>query len=151
LVGPTWNLDLNDAAAQLGDLLSSKGLDVVSTTGDGVETFTFSPDGTVATHVDLTYEITVNMDSGLAMTITQQHKGDPGGDYALDGSTVTFANWDSSGYTATSQVSINGVHSDMSVPMDNADMGSAPMTVECTSAGITSTIEGAPFSWHWTN
>jgi hypothetical protein len=150
LVGPTWNLDVNDVAAQLGDQLNGNGLSVQSSTADGTEEFTFNADGSVTTHIDVTYTITVAMDNDMAMTITQKHTGDPGGDFALAGSKVTFANWDSTGYHVSNKVSINGVSNDMEIPMDSADMGSAPMTIECTSAGITSTIEAAPFSWHWT-
>ncbi len=90
------------------------------------------------------------MDNGIQMTIIQKHTGDPGGDYALDGSKVTFSNWDATGYTVKNTISINGRQSDTQVPMASADMGSAAMAVECTSAGLTSTIDGAPYSWHWT-
>jgi hypothetical protein len=150
LVGPTWSVNVDDIGNQIGETLSSNGMNVVSSEATGSEQFTFNADGTVTTDIDVTYDITVDMDSGLAMTITQKHTGTPGGNFAVDGSTVTFSGWDSSGYNVENTVSINGTSTDMAIPMDNADFGNTPMTIECTSAGITSTIEGAPFEWHWT-
>ncbi len=150
LAGPTWSLDVDDVATQLGAQLSSRNMNVVSSEVTGTEKFTFNADGTVTSAINVVYDITIDMGNGLAMTVTQKHTGEPGGNYAIDGSTVNFSGWDPTGYTVATSISINGVSTDTQVPMNNADFGNVPMVVDCTSAGLTTTVEGAPFEWHWT-
>lgn len=154
LMDREWNLDVADQAAQLGEQLSSSGLTVVSSTGEGSQSLWFDQEGYVGSATSLTYTMVVNMDSGLVMTMSQHHEGAPGGQWAWEGeedSTVTFTEWDAD-YTVTTDTSINGTAAPTStIPAGGlAGLGGTSMTIACDGDSLTTQAEGSPFTQHWT-
>lgn len=149
-----WNLDVADAAAQLGDQLASSGLTVVSSVGEGSQSLWFDQEGYVGSSTNLTYTLVADMDGGLVMTMAQHHEGDPGGQWAWEGeaeSTLTFTDWDAN-YTVTTDTSINGTAAPTStIPAGGlAGLGGTSMTVACDGDSLTTQAEGSPFVQHWT-
>ena len=154
LMDREWNLDVADAAAQLGEQLSSSGLTVVSSTGEGSQSLWFDQEGYVGSATSLTYTMVVNMDEGLVMTMAQHHEGAPGGQWAWEGeeeSTLTFTNWEAD-YTVTTDTSINGTAAPTStMPMGGlGGLDGLSMTVACDGDSLTTQAEGSPFAQHWT-
>lgn len=148
-----WILDTADAAEQLGEMLRSNGLSVVSSTGSGSQTIWFDHEGYAGSATNLTYTIVANLDSGMVMTMAQSHVGDPGGEWAwVDESqtAVTFTAW-SRGYTVTTDTSINGTAAPTST-MAAGGLGGLEgqsMTVSCEGGSLTTQMEGNPFIMHW--
>ena len=153
LAGKTWVLDIPDAASQLGAQLASNGLNVTQSEGAGRQDFTFTEDGAVASHVDVTYTITIVTDD-LTMTLVQTHGGDPSGEWAWQGdsgSGIAFSNWDNAGYSVQNQFIINGTASENNMTVPSEDLGDGSvMTVDCSGSTLTTKVTGSPFTQHWT-
>lgn len=154
LMDREWNLDVADTAAQLGESLSSNGLSVVSTTGEGSQSLWFDQEGYAGSATSLTYTMVVNLDDGMVMTMAQHHEGAPGGQWAWEGeeeSTLTFTEWEDS-YTVTTDTSINGVAAPTStMPAGGlGNLAGLSMTVACDGDSLTTQSEGSPFTQHWT-
>ena len=150
LTGRTWVLDLDDAASQVGTTLGSSGLTVTQAEGAGRQDFRFAEDGTVTSHIDVTYTLTV-VDGELNLTLIQTHSGDPSGEWERDGDSVTFPSWDNAGYSVQSQTIVNGTASENSttVPDDTLGNGSV-MSVDCSGDTLTTSVTGSPYTHHWT-
>ena len=154
LMDREWNLDVADTAAQLGESLSSNGLSVVSTTGEGTQSLWFDQEGYAGSATSLTYTMVVNLDDGMVMTMAQHHEGTPGGQWAWEGeeeSVLTFTDWEDS-YVVTTDRSINGTAAPTStMPMGGlGGLSGVSMTVSCDGDSLTTQAEGSPFTQHWT-
>lgn len=150
--GKTWVLDVADAASQLGAQLTSNGMNVTQSEGAGRQDFTFTEDGMVSSHIDLTYTLTVAQDD-LTLTLVQTHGGDPSGEWAWQGDaddTIVFSNWDNAGYSVQNQFIVNGTASEntMDIPSETLGAGSV-MTVDCSGSTLTTQVSGSPFTQHW--
>ena len=149
----TWSLDIDDAAAQLGAELTSKGLSVTSTSGEGHQELVFDQEGYLGTDTGLAYTMVVDMGDGLVMTMTQNHEGTPGGQWAWvdDTDVIGFSEF-SGDYTVTTHVDINGQSSESAVPLPSTGPGAANMTIiACDDDSMTTQAAGSPFEQHWLN
>jgi hypothetical protein len=155
LIGKVWTLDVEDMAAQLAANLDSHGLNVSESHGEGTQTFTFDEDGKARSSVDLSYAITVTTDSTV-MALTQTHRGDTGGEWAWlaeesgDSNVITFSNWDSSAYSVSNHIEVNGTASDAPISIPDASLGGTNMTVVCSGSTLSTKVEVSPFTQHWT-
>ncbi len=147
----TWSLDIDDAATQLGAELTSKGLTVTSTSGEGHQELVFDQEGYLGTDTGLAYTMVVDMGDGLVMTMVQHHEGSPGGQWAWidDTNVIGFSDFES-GYTVTTSVDINGRSSESAVPLPSSGPGAGNMTViACDDESMTTQAAGSPFQQHW--
>jgi len=153
LVGREWILDTEDAAAQLGEMLTANGLSIVSTAPAGGQTIWFDSDGTAGTSTVLSYTIVANLDSGMVMTMVQHHEGEPGGQWVWadeDEAAVTFLGWGTN-YSVTTDTSINGRATPTST-MPAGGLGGLDgqvMTISCEGDGLTTQLADNPFVMHW--
>ncbi|MBX3100850.1 MAG: hypothetical protein KF761_14895 [Salinibacterium sp.] len=151
--GKTWILDLPDLAAQLGEQLSSHGLNVTQSEGVGRQDFVFDGSGTVASHIDVTYTISVQKDD-LTITLVQTQGGDTSGEWSWQGDTtdVVFSNWDNAGYSVQNQFLVNGVAGENSVTIPTETLGDGTvMATTCTGTTLSTQVSGSPFTQHWTS
>ena len=155
LINKTWTLDVADAATQIGDYLTTKGLAVTSSTGAGSQTFTFTQEGHATASTNLTYTINVD-ENGHALVVTQEHTGDSNGDWAWQAaasgssSVITFANWDAGTYAVQNTISIDGVQSSAPINFPDAGLGGTDMTVTCSGNHLTTKVAASPFTQKWT-
>ena len=151
VIDKNWELDIADMAAQLGENLSSNGLNVISSTGAGEAGIYFDQEGYAGSGTSVAYTIVVDMGDGLVMTMVQHHDGSPGGNWAWDGdsdSTIVFDGWTGE-LVITTDTSING----MAAPTSTTPMGTGldgqAMTVSCDGDTLVTQSEGSPFTSTW--
>lgn len=147
----SWNLDINQAATDLGSTLTAKGLSVTSASGEGHQTIAFDPAGTVSTDTGLAYTIAVDMGDGVLMTMKQTHEGAPGGEWAWMGATnvIGFTNFET-GYIVTTHIDINGKSGESATPLASSGLGAGTMTIiSCDANSMTTQAAGSPFTQHW--
>lgn len=151
LMDRNWSLDIDDAAAKLGDYMRDNGLAVVETTGSGEQLIWFDEIGTAGSATNLTYTVVADMGDGLAMTMTQNHAGSPYGQWAWDGSaesTVVFDEW-SDDYVVTTDTSINGIASPTSTMPMSGGLSGQSMTISCAGDMLETQAAGSPFTQIW--
>ena len=151
LMDRNWSLDIDDAAAKLGDYMRDNGLAVVETTGSGEQLIWFDEIGTAGSATNLTYTVMADMGDGLTMTMTQNHAGSPYGQWAWDGSaesTVVFDEW-SDDYVVTTDTSINGIASPTSTMPMSGGLSGQSMTISCAGDTLETQAEGSPFTQTW--
>lgn len=154
LMDREWNLDVAEAATQLGDAMTANGQSVVSSTGEGSQSIWFDQEGFAGSATSLTYTLVVNMEDGLVLTMAQHHEGAPGGEWAWEGeedSMLTFTAW-TGDYVVTTDMSINGTASSTSTVNTGglAELAGTSMTVSCDGDTLTTQATGSPFAQHWT-
>ena len=151
VIDKDWHLDIADAAAKLGAQLSSNGLNVVSSNGEGNQSFYFDQEGIVGSSTNLSYTMVIDMGDGLVMTMVQHHQGDPGGNWAWDGeaeSTIVFDGWNGD-YTVTTDTSINGTAAPTSTAPIGSGLDGQAMTVSCDGDTMETQAAGSPFVQVW--
>lgn len=150
LVDKDWKLDVDDAATQIGDLLTSNGLTVISSVGTGDQTFHFTADGAATSSTNLNFTITIDAGSGLVMVMDQHHEGTPGGDWAWTGddSQLVFNNWEGD-YTVTTNLTINGQAAPSSVAPPSSGLDGQSMTVSCDGDTLHTQAAGSPYAETW--
>ena len=151
LMDRNWSIDIDDAAAKLGDYMRDNGLAVVETTGSGEQLIWFDEIGTAGSATNLTYTVMADMGDGLTMTMTQNHAGSPYGQWAWDGSaesTVVFDEW-SDDYVVTTDTSINGIASPTSTMPMSGGLSGQSMTISCAGDMLETQAAGSPFTQIW--
>jgi hypothetical protein len=151
VVDRTWVLDKEDLAAQLAAFMSSNaGLVVNESSAVGRQTFEFNSDGSATAFVDVTYTLGVDGD-GFPLTIVQTHTGEPSGQWSFvgDSATVTFDDWDSSGYSVQNTILIDGAAVDMPIDIPSDALGETDMTIECSGDALTTKVATSPFTQRW--
>ena len=148
LTDRTWSLDLNDLVGQLADQMSAS-VAVSEATASGSQTITFSSDGTAVGAIDSTFVMTVDS-NGLPLTITQTHSGAPQGGWseASEG-TVSFDEWDDSGYTIDNEISVDGTVVDMPIELPPNSFGGSTMSYECSGSTLTTTVPENTATYRW--
>lgn len=151
VVDRDWSLDIADMAAQLGASMSGNGVNVTQSEGAGSHTIRFSETGEVSSSVDLTYTLTLVQDE-LTFTLVQTHAGDSGGEWAWvgDTDTMTFSNWDNSGYTVQNQFLINGMASESAMDIPNETLAGTDLVATCSGSTLTTKATASPFTQRWT-
>lgn len=152
-----WTADLDDLAQQLGASLAGTGMNVIAATASGSQEVSIGGEGIIGYASDATYDVAIDMGNGLTMTVTQNHIGTMGADWAWDGSadpsdtrgTMLFENFDGSGYSIRNTTDINGQSSESTIPLDEAGYGNVPMLVTCDGDTMTTQAQGAPFTTTW--
>lgn len=147
----TWLLDLPDLASQTAIELAADGFSVVEYAGVGRYTMTFGEAGDAASSVDATLTMTVNTDTGVQITVTQVHVGEPRGVWGWlgDGHALSFADWDGGGYSVQNYLTINGVASDQFLPIPDNGLDGQDMRVECTATSLVTHSVGSPYTHRW--
>ena len=151
VIDKNWHLDIADAAAKLGAQLTSNGLNVQSSTGEGDQSFYFDQEGIAGSSTNLTYTMVVDMGDGLVMTMAQHHEGAPGGNWAWDGeaeSTILFDSW-TGDYVVTTDTSINGTAAPTSTSPMGGGLDGQAMTVSCDGDTMETQAAGSPFVQVW--
>ena len=151
-VSRTWALDINDAAAQLGEHLASSGMSVISTSGEGVQTISFAQDGQVTTHNDVTFMVSADGGEGVEITVVQTHSGDTAGEWYWEGdsdSRVAFDAYDSGEYTISTTTLVNGMAGEPSTTTPTGGEGGSGMSIDCSADGLATQADGSPFTQHW--
>lgn len=149
LTDRTWSLDLNDLVGQLGEQMAGSGMPLVEASASGTQTFEFSSDGTAVAAINSTFVLTVDS-NGLPLTITQTHSGAPGGAWSEAGEgTLSFDEWDDSGYTIDNQISMDGTVVDMPIELPSNSFGGSTMTYECSGSTLTTTVPENTFTYRW--
>ena len=151
IVDHNWQLDIADMASQLGETMSSSGVNVVSSTGSGEAGIYFDQEGYAGSATAVSYTIVIDMGDGLVMTMVQHHEGSPGGNWACDGSsdsTIVFEGW-TGGLTVTTDTSINGMAAPTSTTPLSAGLDGQAMTVSCDGDTLVTQSTGIPFTSTW--
>jgi hypothetical protein len=152
--GHTWNLDINDLAAQLLTKLQSSGAasaHFTNATGEGTQTLTWPASDHVTSDTNFTFTVTAAMDGGLTMTVKQTHSGPTSGTLKLTGSTAHATGWDASGYTVTNSIDINGTTANVPITLPSDELGT-DMVVTCSGKTMTThtTVAGSYATQKWT-
>ena len=147
-----WSLKIPMLANQMGGYMTSKIHKHVSAGGTGFQKIRFSKSGQVTTDTDMSFKVTVPMDSNLTMKMVQKHSGPASGQWEwAPGNKVVFHGWSNSHYKVTTEVSING----RAAPTSSFDVPSASisdgmtMNVDCGGGIMVSKVAGSPFSQTW--
>lgn len=152
LVAHTWLLDLPDLASQTAAELAADGFSVVEYAGVGRYTLTFGEAGDAASSVDATLTMTVDTDTGVQITVTQVHVGEPRGQWGWlgDGHTLSFAEWDGGGYAVQNYLTVNGAPSEQPIPVPDNGLDGQDMRVECSESTLVTHSVGSPYTHRWT-
>jgi hypothetical protein len=152
LTGQIWQLDVQDAARQLGESLASGGIEVVSTEGLGSHRVTYTDDGLVSSDIDVSYTITASLDAGSTLTLVQTHSGSNGGEWAWldDSGVIAFSNWNVGDYQIQTQTLIDGVAAPNSVTTPSETLDGTDMEVlACTADMLSTHVAASPFTQVW--
>jgi hypothetical protein len=137
-MGHTWNADVPDIGAQLFAKLQANGTPATSAVAAGTQTLAWGLDGSVQVNTDYTFTVVSPLSDGLVLTMTQTHAGPTTGELTLEGDTATPVDWDSSGYTISTAMDINGTAASMDFPLPESDMTEGVvLTVTCDGNAMT--------------
>ena len=151
IIDKDWELDIADMAAQLSESLSSSGMNVISSTGEGEAGIYFDQEGYAGSATNVTYTLVVDAGEGLVMTMAQHHEGAPGGNWAWDGesdSTIIFEGW-SGEIVITTDTSINGTAAPTSTTPMGGGLDGQSMTISCDGDTLVTQSAGSPFTSTW--
>ena len=152
ITGSNWALDVNDSASQIGEYLSSNGMDVISSEGVGSHFVTFTADGLVSSDIDVSMTIAARMSSGMTLTLVQTQSGLGGGEWSWQGDSgvIAFDNWDNGNFQVQTQTFINDIATPNSVTIPGDSLGGTTMEVlACTPELLSTHATGNPFTQTW--
>ena len=114
--GHVWSADIDDMATQLHQQYLDNGIPARETTGVGSQVLDWAADGAVVIETDYTFTVVADLGEGLVMTMDQHHAGPTTGVLTVKGDVAKPSEFDSSGYTVSTTVDINGTASE--APID---------------------------------
>jgi hypothetical protein len=151
----TWSADIQGLIDQLATQLSSAGLAVTDSQASGSQTLTIGSDGRLQFDADMTFVLTVDLGTGLPMTMAQAHRGTLHADWAWegpsspDGGTIAFSDFDNSGYTIETSVEVDGRSAASPVEPPSTAAANVPTDVTCADDVLTTHPQGTPFTTTW--
>jgi hypothetical protein len=151
--GHVWSADIDDMAVQLHQQYLDNGIPARETTGVGSQVLDWAADGTVVLETDYTFTVVADLGDGLVMTMTQRHAGPTTGVLTIEGDLATPSDFDSSGYTVTTAVDINGTASEapIDVPADGWGEGIGDLEiVSCNDTTLKTFPVGGIVTQTWT-
>jgi hypothetical protein len=142
-----WVVDISDLEQQVVDALPETA-DVVAHSSTGTQTWTFTAHHvTVAS--DFTIDVTELADQGFTEEVAQHHSGSVQLDWALDGTDMTFSNYDAGDGAVTTTVTVNGTASQgQTIPLSGQNPYGLSLETVCRGAGMTLNTEGTEFTSH---
>jgi hypothetical protein len=143
VAGSPWKVSKPDLESQLTGRL--RGVDVTGVHITGDQILTVTP-GLQAKFVDTTTtKITIAMDAGITMVMTQQHDGSAAGRWTAGGAKLTPSGaWTGKIKTKT-RVEINGRAANSPASFPTQALGDVPMNYTCVDGVLNLTVPGSPF------
>lgn len=122
VMGHTWNADVPDIGDQLFAQLQANGSPATSAVASGTQTLAWGLDGSVQVDTNYTFTVVSPLTEGLVLTMNQTHAGPTIGELELDGNIASPVDWDSSGYTISTVMDVNGEAAAMDFPIPDASL-----------------------------
>lgn len=146
-----WSADIDSLAQQLGERMSETGLTIRSSTGSGsMETF-FGEDTLVTSAIDVTFTLTVQVQDGPVMVMTQHQRGGGYGSWFWDGerpNVIVFEDWNDD-FAVEMTMSVDGETVETPIELPPTAAGGSTMTATCAGNTLVTTPEGSPFIQYW--
>ena len=150
VMGHTWNADVPDIGEQLFAQLQANGTPATSAVASGTQDLTWGMDGAVQVDTNYTFTVVSPLSEGLILTMQQIHAGPTVGQLTIAGDIATPTSWDSSGYTISTVMDINGQAASMNFPIPDAGLGAGVLlTVTCEGNSMTTFSEGGFVTTKW--
>ena len=149
--GHVWSVDIDDMAAQLHQQYLETGLPARETTAEGSQVLDWAADGAVQIDTDYTFTVVADVSDGLVMTMTQHHSGPTTGVLTIEGDVATPIDFDSSGYTVSTTVDINGTASETPVEVPDTGWGEGAdlQIVSCSDTTLKTFAVGGFVTQTW--
>ncbi len=151
LVDKSWQLDVDDMAAQLFDQMTDQGAPIVAVNGFGTHELIFAEEGLATNAVDVTFEMTLAPPSAPTSVTQFRQFGSAYGDWAWTAGSdgLEFANWESD-IAMEMTIEINGVVTTLpSSDPPIADDTGASMSVTCSGDRLETRPDTSPFVQRW--
>ena len=142
-----WGVDIHDLEQQVVDALPETA-DVVAHSSTGTQTWTFTADHvTVAS--DFTIDVTEAIEGGHTEEVAQHHSGSVQMDWAIDGTDMTFSNYDAGDGAVTTTITVDGVGGrGQTIPLSGQSPYGLHLETVCRGAGMTLNTVGTEFTSH---
>jgi hypothetical protein len=151
VMGHTWNADVPDIGDQLFAQLQANGSPATSAEAVGTQTLAWGADGGVQVDTNYTFTVVAPLSDGLILTMNQTHAGPTIGGLELDGNIASPIDWDSTGYTITTVMDINGEAAAMDFPVPDASITEdVILEVTCEGNAMTTFATAGFVTTHWT-
>lgn len=151
VTGHTWNLDVDDTAAQLLAHFQDLGLPATATTGTGTQTMKWDADGAIDIETEVSYEITINEAADHTLVLTQTHSGPATGTFQIEGTQAIPSNWDASDYHVTTTTTVNGTPSGTSpIELPDSELGGVELALTCSGTTLTTLANDGFINFKWT-
>ncbi|HEU4850185.1 MAG TPA: hypothetical protein VFS93_07225, partial [Terrimesophilobacter sp.] len=151
LIDKTWQLDVEDMAAQLLTQMQNTGMPVVAVSGFGTQELQLAEEGLATNSVDVTFELTVApADAPTSITQLRQF-GSAYGDWAWVAASdrVEFSNWETD-VKLEMTIEIGGVVTTLpTTDLPLTDSSGSDMSVTCAGERLETRPEGSPFVQRW--
>lgn len=151
LIDKTWQLDVDDMAAQLLTQMQGTGMPVVAVSGFGTHELQLAEEGLATNAVDVTFELTVApADAPTSITQLRQF-GSAYGDWAWVAASdrVEFSNWETD-VQLEMTIEIEGVVTTLpATDLPLTDSSGSDMSVTCAGERLETRPEGSPFVQRW--
>jgi len=141
-----WELDLDDLAGQLQAYFVANGTPVTSTEHAGTSTLAVTAD-TMTYDSAVTFTMTADSD-GLIIEVTQDQVGTATGNWAVDGDSVVYSDWEN-GVTITTTITIAGQSAGDSTEMPGDTGEGVAMQTTCEGDTLTTHPDASPFTSTW--
>ena len=151
LVDRTWQLDVEDMAAQLLTQMQSTGMPVVAVSGFGTHELQLAEEGLATNAVDVTFELTIApADAPTSITQLRQF-GSAYGDWAWVAASdrVEFSNWETD-VAIEMTIEVGGVVTTLpTTALPQTDSSGSDMSVTCAGERLETRPEGSPYVQRW--
>ncbi len=143
--GSPWRVSTNDLASQMPRLMPTVNVTDVRITGG--QTLTVDGDLNATFASDMVTKMTIAMDAGMTMVMTQTQKGTSTGHWVADGADLTSPDPWTGRLRVQTKVAINGRSTTSPVEAPGVSLAGVDMTYDCADGTLNMQIEGSPFSY----
>jgi hypothetical protein len=141
-----WELDVDDLAGQLQAYFIESGTPVTSTEHAGTSTLAVTAD-TMTYDSAVSFTMTADSD-GLIIIVQQDQVGTATGNWAVDGDSVLYSDWEN-GITITTTVTIEGQSAGDSTELPGDAGEGVAMQTSCDGDTLTTQPDASPFTSTW--